>query len=87
LKYIAESRILIAECTFYETDQSGRAEAGRHMHISEFAELMEKLDNEHIIITHTTQRTPIREVRKILKDVLSPQKYDRIILFMDRRRK
>jgi ribonuclease Z len=87
LKYIAESRILIAECTFYETDHSGRAEAGRHMHISEFAELMEKLDNEHIIITHTTQRTPIREVRKILKDVLSPQKYDRIILFMDRRRK
>jgi ribonuclease Z len=87
LTYIAESRILIAECTFYETDHSGRAEAGRHMHISEFAELMEKLNNEHIIITHTTQRTPIREVRKILKDVLSPPKYDRIILFMDRRRK
>ncbi|MHC4155038.1 MAG: MBL fold metallo-hydrolase [Planctomycetota bacterium] len=87
LTYLAESKILIAECTFYETDHSGRAEAGRHMHISEFAELMEKLNNEHIIITHTTQRTPIREVRKILKDVLSPRKYDRIILFMDRRRK
>jgi ribonuclease Z len=87
LKYIAESKILIAECTFYETDHSGRAEAGRHMHISQFAELMEKLNNEHIIITHTTQRTPIREVRKLLKDVLSPKKYDRIILFMDRRRK
>ena len=87
LKYIAESKILIAECTFYETDHSGRAEAGRHMHIKEFAELMEKLNNEHIIITHTTQRTPMREIRRILKDVLSPQKYDRIILFMDRRRK
>jgi ribonuclease Z len=87
LTYIAESRILIAECTFYETDHSGRAEAGRHMHISEFAELMEKLNNQHIIITHTTQRTPIRDVRKILKEVLSPDKYDRIILFMDRRRK
>ncbi|MHC4625095.1 MAG: MBL fold metallo-hydrolase [Planctomycetota bacterium] len=87
LTYLAESKILIAECTFYETDHSGRAEAGRHMHISEFAELMEKLNNEHIIITHTTQRTPIREIRKILKEVLSPQKYDRIILFMDRRRK
>ena len=87
LKYIAESKILIAECTFYETDHSGRAEAGRHMHIKEFAELMEKLNNEHIIITHTTQRTPMREIRKILKDVLSPQKYDRIILFMDRRQR
>ncbi|HUW20931.1 MAG TPA: MBL fold metallo-hydrolase [Sedimentisphaerales bacterium] len=87
LKYIVESKILIAECTFYETDHSGRAEAGRHMHINEFAELMEKLNNEHIIITHTTQRTPMGEIRRILKEVLSPQKYDRIILFMDRRRK
>jgi hypothetical protein len=57
------------------------------MHISEFAELMEKLNNEHIIITHSTQRTPIREIRKILKDVLSPRKYDRIILFMDKRQR
>ncbi|MHC4573732.1 MAG: MBL fold metallo-hydrolase [Planctomycetota bacterium] len=87
LKYIAESKILIAECTFYETDHSGRAEAGRHMHINEFAELMEKLNNEHIIITHTTQRTPMGEIRRILKEVLSPAKYDRIILFMDKRRK
>ena len=87
LKYIAESRILIAECTFYETDHSGRAEAGRHMHVDEFATLIEKLHNEHIIITHTTQRTPMQEIRRILKEVLSPEKYERAILFMDRRRK
>jgi ribonuclease Z len=85
LKYIVESKILIAECTFYETEHSGRAEAGRHMHISEFATLIEKLQNEHIIITHTTQRTPMREIRRILKEVLSPGKYDRIIVFMDKR--
>jgi ribonuclease Z len=87
LKYIVESRILIAECTFYETDHSGRAEAGRHMHINEFASLMDKLNNEHIIITHTTQRTHMRQIRKILKDALSAEKYDRIILFMDMRSK
>ncbi|MHC4616604.1 MAG: MBL fold metallo-hydrolase [Planctomycetota bacterium] len=87
LKYIVESKILIAECTFYEMDHSGRAEAGRHMHINEFASLIEKLNNEHIIITHTTQRTPMREIRTILKEVLSPEKYKRIILFMDKRRK
>lgn len=85
LKYIAESRILIAECTFYETEHAGRAEAGRHMHINEFAELMEKLQNEHIIITHTTQRTPMREIRKTLKEALSPEKYDKVILLMDER--
>ncbi len=87
LKYIVESKILIAECTFYETEHSERAEAGRHMHINEFAALVEKLQNEHIIITHTTQRTPMRDIRRILQDVLSPEKYDKAILFMDKRQR
>ncbi len=87
LKYIAESKILIAECTFYEGEHSGRAEAGRHLHIDEFAALLEKLKNEHIIITHITQRTPMREIRKILKDALPKDKYDRITLLMAKRTK
>ena len=85
LKYIVESNILIAECTFYEGEHTGRAEAGRHMHIHEFAVLIEKLQNEHIIITHTTQRTPMRDIRKILKEALSPEKYEKVVLFMDKR--
>lgn len=87
LKYIVESRILIAECTFYETDHTGRAEAGKHMHINEFAQLLQKLQNEHVIIAHTTQRTPMREIREILKKTLSPEKYDRTMLLMDSRRR
>jgi len=87
LKYIAESKILIAECTFYETEHSGRAEAGRHMHINEFVTLIEKLQNKHIIITHTTQRTPMRQIRKILKEAISPEKYKSVILFMDKRQR
>ena len=87
LKYIAESKILIAECTFYETEHTERAEAGKHMHIDEFTELIEKLRNEHIVVTHTTQRTPMREIRSILKKTLSPEKYKRVILLMDKRRR
>jgi ribonuclease Z len=82
LEYISKSKILIVECTFYELDHAGRAEAGRHMHISEFATLLGKMQNEHIIITHTTQRTPLREVRRILKEALPPEKYDKTILLM-----
>jgi len=85
LKYIVESKILIAECTFYEGEHSGRAEAGKHMHIDEFATLLKKLQNEHIIITHTTQRTPMRQIRKILKDALPKDRYDRITLLMAKR--
>ena len=82
LNYIVKSKILIAECTFYETDHTGRAEAGKHMHINEFAQLIEKLQNEHIIIAHTTQRTPMRQIRKILKEALSPYIYEKTVLLM-----
>ncbi len=86
LKYIAESRILIVECTFYEAEHSERAQAGRHMHIDEFAALLEKLQNEHIIITHTTQRTPMREIRRILREALPQEKHKKITLLMSERR-
>ena len=82
LNYIVESKILIAECTFYEDEHSGRAEAGKHMHIDEFTTLLNKLQNEYIIVTHTTQRTPMHEIRKILKNALPKDKYDRITLLM-----
>jgi ribonuclease Z len=85
LDYIKTSRILIAECTFYEGEHSGRAEAGKHMHIDEFVTLLNNLQNEHIIITHTTQRTPMWEIHKILKNSLPKEKYDKVVLFMDRR--
>jgi ribonuclease Z len=82
LKYVAESKILIAECTFYEEGHSGRAEAGKHMHIEEFTTLLKDMQNEHIVITHATLRTPMHEIRKILKNALPKDKYDRITLLM-----
>ncbi len=87
LNYIKESKILIVECTFYETDHTGRAEAGKHMHINEFATLIEKLQNEHIIIAHTTQRTPMREINRILKEALPEEKYRKVFLLMANRPK
>ena len=87
LKYISESKILIAECTFYEDEHSGRAEAGRHMHIDEFTTLLKNLQNEHIVVTHTTLRTPMHEIRKILKNALPKNKYEKVILFMDKRKR
>jgi len=85
LDYIAASRILIAECTFFEDEHSGRADAGRHMHIDEFADLISQLQNEHIIITHLTQRTSMAEIRRILKQKIGKECCGKIILLMDSR--
>jgi len=85
LDYVAKSRILIAECTFYEDDHISRAKAGRHMHVDELASLLERLDNEHIIISHLTQRTAMHEVRKMLKQALPPKIHEKIVILMDRK--
>jgi hypothetical protein len=49
------------------------------------AVLQEKMQNEYIIITHTTLRTPMWEVRKILQKSLPADIYGKIILLMDRK--
>lgn len=85
LDYVVKSKVLIAECTFYEDDHTGRADAGRHMHVTEFASLVERLDNEHIIISHLTQRTAMGEVRKMLRKALPAAIHRKVILLMDRR--
>jgi ribonuclease Z len=85
LDYIAASKILIAECTFFEDEHTGRADAGRHMHIDEFAGLIGRRQNKHIIITHLTQRTSMAEIRRILKQKLGKEWCDKIILLMDSR--
>ena len=87
LEYIANSKILITECTFYEVNHAGRAEAGRRMHVNELAHLLSCMKNEHIIITHTTQRTPMPEVCRVLEEALPLEVYAKVILLMDRRSK
>jgi ribonuclease Z len=87
LPYVATSKILIAECTFYEDEHATRAEAGRHMHINELAHLLSSMQNQYIIITHTTQRTPMSEVRRVLEEALPPEIYAKTIVLMDRKRR
>ncbi|HPS56084.1 MAG TPA: MBL fold metallo-hydrolase, partial [Sedimentisphaerales bacterium] len=83
LEYVAKSKILITECTFFEDDHIERAKAGRHIHINHFAELLENLDNDHIVLIHTTQRTPLRMVHKKLKEALPAATYKKVIVLMD----
>jgi ribonuclease Z len=86
LDYVANSKILITECTFYVDEHIERAEAGRHVHLKDFAEMIDKMQNEYIIVMHTTQRTPMHDIQKMLKKALPAEKYKKIILFMGNRK-
>ncbi len=83
--YIVKSKILIAECTFVDNEHIDRALAGEHMHIDEFARMLGELDNEHVIITHLSQRTYIVDAKRILKEKLSPALYEKTVLLMDKK--
>jgi ribonuclease Z len=85
LDYISNSKILIAECTFFEDEHTGRADAGRHMHIDEFAPLLERMNNQHIIITHLSLRTGIGQAKQFLRDTLSKETYGKVTVLMDRK--
>ena len=84
LDYVSKSKILIAECTFFEDDHIERAKAGKHMHIDEFGPLLERMENEHIVMTHLTHRTNVVEARKMLQKRLPSKVFKKVIILMDR---
>jgi hypothetical protein len=43
------------------------------------------MKNEHVIITHTTQRTPMQEIRRVLEEALPPEVWAKTTILMDRR--
>jgi len=81
---ITQSKVLITECTFYEDEHKDRADAGNHMHISDFVAQLDKLNNEHIIITHATQRTNLAQTKRILAKAIPEVWQDKVHLLMDR---
>ncbi len=81
---VSKSKILIAECTFFEDEHAERADAGKHMHIDELAPLLERMKNEHIIVTHLTHRTNVLEARKMLQERLTPPTFKKVKILMDR---
>jgi ribonuclease Z len=85
LDYVANSRILITECTFFQDEHVDRADAGRHIHIEEFVPLLERMHNEHIIITHLTQRTTVGMARAMLKKRMPAELFKRVKILMDRK--
>ena len=87
LDYIKQSKILLVECTFIDPDHVDRANAGRHYHIEHLAEVLKNYDNDHIVLTHLSRRTDIRDAKKRVNALFDPEVLEKITFFMDRRKK
>ncbi len=67
------SRVLILECTFYDERKSlADSRAGCHIHLDELVPLVERFNNEHIVLMHTSQIYSPAEARAILLDRCPP---------------
>ena len=80
---VVNAEILITECTFYEKDHLKRAKVGRHLHVDQFAEIIPKLKNQHLVVLHVSRRTGIRKARSFLRKRVDPQTMKRIHFLMD----
>ncbi|MFQ6048459.1 MAG: MBL fold metallo-hydrolase [Phycisphaerae bacterium] len=86
LPYVRSARVLVLECTFFEPQHIRRARAGHHLHINDLASLLDRLDNQAILMTHLTRRTTIRQARKILQRLVGRQAAQTIHFLMERPR-
>jgi len=85
LPHVANARVLLVECTFFDDEHSSRAKEGRHIHVRDLPELLDGMENEHIVIVHVTRRTNMSAARKLLRKSLPKNVAKRVTFLMSRK--
>jgi len=85
LDYVRNAKILLLECTFVEPDHVERARAGYHLHLSDLPELLPRLNNGRVLLTHLSRRSALSEARRLLRRELGPEADERVSFLMDSR--
>jgi ribonuclease Z len=76
------AKVLLLECSFVEERDRGRAAPFKHLHVDEIAERADLFENEVILLTHVTLRTPPGEIRRIVKQRLPARLAGRALPFL-----
>ncbi len=79
------AKILITECTFVEPEHRDRAAVGRHLHLDNIIDLLDRSKAEAVILTHTSRRTNMSETRRFIDAKIPPEHRSRVHLLMDSR--
>ncbi len=80
---VVNAETLITECTFFDADHKAKAKAGRHLHVDEFAKILPKLKNKHIVLGHVSRRTGVGRARRILRKIVGDEEMQRVQFLMD----
>jgi len=77
--------VVITECTFFEPEHKSRASVGKHIHIDTLVDLLKVWKAEHVVITHTSRRTGLDAIKRVIKERVGCDDANRIHLLMDHR--
>ncbi|MAJ47622.1 MAG: hypothetical protein CBC35_10215 [Planctomycetes bacterium TMED75] len=80
---LAESKVIISECTFFSPEHRERARIGKHLHIRDFIELMEIWQAQDVVITHVSRRTSLGYANKCIDEMFKPEIRERFRFLMD----
>lgn len=82
---VLEAKILITECTFFETGHRDRARVGKHLHLDDIIQLLEASTADAVVLTHLSRRTHLSEARKQIEATVPEHLRSRLFLLMDHR--
>lgn len=82
--FVRQSRVLIVECTFFESEHEVRARAGRHIHAEDLPEILACVPEAQILLVHLSRRTDFRTAKKTLLELVKPDDVERITFLMER---
>ncbi len=84
LSHVGEAEVLLIECTFFERDHLRRARVGKHVHVSDLREILARTNCPHVVLTHVTRRTDLRQAIAMIPDAVDQADRDRITFLMER---
>jgi ribonuclease Z len=80
-----EAKVVISECTFFETEHRSRASIGKHLHVQDLAGLLEVWKADAVILIHLTRRTDMATAREQLISLIGEEQATRVHFLMDHR--
>ncbi|MEM7682595.1 MAG: MBL fold metallo-hydrolase [Planctomycetota bacterium] len=82
---VLNAKVLITECTFMERGHRRRAKVGKHLHLDDVIEVLERSTAETVILTHLSRRTHLGAARKAIDAAVPARHRDRVVVLMDAR--
>jgi ribonuclease Z len=80
---VQNAEILITETTFFDPGHRSKAKAGKHLHADQFAQILPKLKNQHVVIGHVSRRTGVRRAKHLLRKLVGEEAMRNVHFLMD----